>query len=850
MDYRTFTAIKFSFLKNRSLYLFLFIALPWFAAYSSAQRDSLPSVWTVLPKQYGAQRPFISPFCKDKVWFRDHVYDLPGRRYLLPDDTLSCFPAAAVRIMSGSDPDYPFYLWWRPDPYTDQYYWTDEYRNDTLFIWRYNVRLARQDCFFKQYQANESLIGKAGIWISHNQELVLVDRHSGQVLLREGTPDSTARYSLGLRNWGENIMLNDQRIYQYAERRYVPFFPLPADMEGCKYPGGKQFDTEVCGSWYAEDANNQYAYFLSTPSHPPVRLPFKLAANGASIEHQILASNPPLTWFYFPDKLIAYNIYTGDSVVYAGSTGEPLPGDQNGRFLGFRSELGLSFFDKDQCQFRRLDLPYGFEWPRHFTCNQDYIFITCENYWRIIDCSKLDTIFQRSLVEEEYQVFKRELAHFRKDASEDFYAQYAAYLKLYDRYRDNKNPKIAQFWDYAKYGISQALYAAPDSLLEKIAVEYEAGKYDPSISCELATTLFNYYGYYGELQKARYLLSVDDNAACIEEKSGSGTYYIDLIKTTQFRLDSVQKSKQPKDQLLYAMGKIWWDYCYQTRGFRYSLNPRGDFEQSYNYYRKLIQQYPKSKWADNAAYDTMYYIDYHGTTTDDETPDGNDAQAYEVFTQFLKDYPHSDRRPNVLLRLAAIVQRGLQGRYNNQSGQEQLADYLETIANEYPDFAKTTPDYQIISAGLKRQSWASRWKLLVSTDQKVYKLSDTIRVTIQLYNQSGKEQTLDTAFLNTWQRGLYLHLNQQREQGCEPRSGGFPLLPEKRPIGIHPVTVAPGTDYKATFVLAHTSQIRMFGFSIFDLASGGNYSYGLQYCHPVLTWLFMSAIQGGDFRVE
>ncbi len=813
------------------------------------QADSAAAVLTVLPVRSSGYEPVFSPFCPDIVWLGDRAYSFPERRFLSVDSTVACLPAAAVHMIDGSNPAYPYYIWWNTDPYSERYYWAGESWSDSLFLWRYDRQESQKERFVSQAQGYQYLLTPAGLWLSKNQEMVLLDRNTGQELRRVAQAENASGYSMNLRAWGKDLLVSDHNIYSLETGQYSPFFPFPAEMQDCRSPDKMQIYKEVCGSWYQNYQENDLVYFLSTPDHVPVRLPFSLNRNGVWMESQILASNPPLTWFYFPDRLLAFNLYTGDSLVYPGPTGIPIRDNQDGRFMVFFSEKGLSFFDKEQCQFRVLDRPYGYRAPHHFACFQGHIILTYEDRWEIIDFNRLNPAFKPALIQEEYELFRQECSTAFQENAKDFESQYAAYMRLYDRYRNNQNPKIAEDWDQAKGGIANALYYASDSLLEAISAQYNAGKYDHSISCELVKVLFNYYGYRGDLAKAQRLLSMNDNASCVEEKSDYGLYCIDLLHTTLFRLDSVKHVKQSTDQRLYALGRVWWDYCYNKRNFRYSYDPRGDFGQAHDYYRQVLQAYPQSPWADNAAYDTMYYIDYHATTTDDETPDGNDAQAFEVFTQFLQDYPNSDRRPDVLLRLATVVQRGLIERYNTQSGREQVAGYLQIIERDYPDFTAQSEVYQRLAAGFKRQEWASRWRLLVFMDKSAYKATDTIRVTIQFQNISRTVQSLDTSFLNSWSTSLFLHLFQARDQGCEDRSGDFPLIRQNLLPVTGPITVLPGNTFSETFIMGHTSQVRGYGSKVFTLATG-RFSHFMEYRHPVLKWISLQEAHGENFSIE
>ena len=508
---------------------------------------------TVLPVRSSGYEPVFSPFCQDIVWLGNLAYSLPEKRFLPVDSTFACLPAAAVHLITGSNPAYPYYIWWKTDPYSERYYWAGESWSDSLFVWRYDRQTNHQERFISQTQGYSYLIAKTGVWVSRDKEMVLLDRDSGRELKRVAQAENASGVGIWLRSWGEDILVSERNIFKMNPDQYIPFFPLPADMRECRSPGEMQFYDEVCGTWYLNYQSDEFAYYISTPDHVTVPLPFRVSDAGGCRGCQILASNPPLTWFTFPDRLFAYNIHTGDSLVYAGPTGTPIRGDQDGRFMGFYSEKGLSFFDKEQCEFRVLNMPYGYRLPHYFTTFQGRIFLTYDDRWEIIDFNKLNPAFQRALMQEEYQAFEQERDAIFRESRRDFESQYAAYLVLYDRYRSNKNPKIAGGWDQARAGIKYALFEASDSLLEVISARNDAGKYDPSISCELACALFNYHGYRGDLQKASRLLRINDNATCIAENSSYGQYCIDLLKTTRYRLDSVNHVRQPKDQQLYAL---------------------------------------------------------------------------------------------------------------------------------------------------------------------------------------------------------------------------------------------------------------------------------------------------------
>lgn len=825
-----------------------------FSGVLQAQHDSFPAILRVFPEKGGAYAPVFSTFCSDRCWLSEREFDLTSMRFV-PRDSTSCVPIFTKRIWHGSDPADldPTTLQWQADEYDFNYLWTYEYRSDqlapgggkdTLILWRYDRQKARQDSFASLLQG-EITIGKPGIWVTDHKEMVLLDRRSGQVLSRAENPDGLG-VMMRLQAWGDDVIVNDRWLYQRIHARYVPFFPLPADMEGCNSPQKLEFQGELCLSSIREEGN-LYAYYLVAPGHPPIKMPFE--PNNFSYQGYLLAANPPLAWLCEKDTLRSFDFTMGGTSAYPGSTIEPLHGNHDGRFLGFYSELGLSFFDKYNCQFRVLQLPYGHKMPRNFTANHRYIFLTYENHWDIVNFSKLETAFRRSTILDEYAIFEQAWRSIQNDPHEEFYSKYEAYFKLYNRYKGNKNPKIESAWEQVRKSVSYPLYAAPDSILERVAIDFEAGRFDPSVSCEIAQGLFRFWGSKGELLKSLRLLSASNYENCIVQEMESGEYIQQMLQNTQHSLDSISRLKTSPDEKLYATGKVWLNYCLYKRWFRYVQDPREGLEQAFDYYRTLLQKYPKSPWADNAAYDTLYYIDYHATTTDDETPDGNDKDAYRAFDQFLKDYPSSDCRADVLLRMAKVIIRGAGGRIYERVSIEQAEECLQTIAKEYPDFAKNSADYQKSLGSLNARLWSARWVLGITLDQTTFRLEDTIRVTVKISNTSRNSQTLDTIFLRRWHERLSLTLHPIRDKSCEDIWGEFPLIREKTPVEVQAVTLLPGSSYIETFVLGHSTMKKNYDASKFNLAIDTIYSYHMEYHHPTLQWLWMSA-PGGRFSVE
>jgi len=821
-----------------------------------AQIDSFPAVTRILPEAGNAYNPVFSPFCSSRCWLNDRAFDIPTRRFV-PKDSASCVPNSSKRIRHGdapTDPN-PTYLKWQIDPYDSNFLWTYEYRHDdmvpwqdrkdTLILWRYDRNLARQDSFVSLLQG-EMTIGKQGVWVTNLQELVLLDRHTGQVINRAGNPDGGGTRFMSLQPWGDDLVVSDRWLYLVNQHKYVPFFPLPTEMEGCKSPEKVEFHGEICLSRTLEEGS-KYAYHILAPGYRPIRLPFK--PNHVSSDHGVLALNPPLAWLCQDDTLIGFDYSTGELNRYPGSSSQPLYYNQEGRFLGFYSELGLSFFDKYTCQFQVLQLPFGHKMPRNFTSNHQFIFLTYENHWEIIDFSKLEPAFHRSSVLDEYKVFEREWYEQQQGARDDFYKTYEVYLTIYSHYKNSENPKIKAAQEQFASMIAYPLFVAPDSVMERVAKDFDTGRFDPSVSCKIALGLLRYYGKHGRLEAAYSLLGVLENEPCIHQEMDEHAQIIQLVKTTKHQLDSLAQLNLSADEKLYATGQIWFEFSLKKRWFQYTDDPRRDLEQAYDYFRKLIQQYPNSPWADNAAYALFHYVDYQASTTDDETPNGDDRQAYLAFTQFLKDYPHADQKPTVLLRLAIVMIRGLSDWNFDPATMEQVAGYLETIAQEYPEFAKKESRYSKALGDLNWKNWSVRWSLKLAVTKDTIRFQDTIQLRLGLRNHSNHSQTLDSNFLLAWREGLRLHLHQIRDKNCDQIWGDFPLIPVQSSFGTSSITLAPGATYEESFFLAQKSINKNDKPGQFELVRKGTYLYNMSYRHPYLNWLWMDA-SGGRFFIE
>jgi tetratricopeptide (TPR) repeat protein len=792
------------------------------SAVAAAQPDSI----VVIPAKAGTTQVVFSGFSADRCWLAGQEFDVPGRRFVSADSGASCIPQTARRRRLSWRDDS---LWWEADPYDKRYFWTYEYWHDSLILWRYNQETTRQDSFLSLPPKNvgtEFAVGKPGIWVTNHETLVLLDRHSGQVLHTAQNPFGSG-VMMSMRPWGEDVIITDRWLFNRSTSRYRPFLPVPPEMEGCTSPDQLTFYGQTC---VVQAAGSKT--FIHTPPDRFITFPYRTHWQAPM---HLLSAEPPLFWLSFPDKIVAFNLDTGDSTIYRSNTGTPLNGHQGGRFLGFSSPLGLCFFDKYLCQFRVLNRPFGFEPPRYFTSDAQRLYLTFEDRWEVVEVPHLEPAFNPSAILEEYDKFYAEWQVLYQNLPEDFDIRHVAFTRLFEPYASSQNPKIEAAKTSTGSGLSYLLLTAPDSTAARVAAAYLQGQYLSMFDCGIAAAVFRYLADTDTLEVALRLLETPGVYDCISLDLQSGDYFLEVLKSTWRQIDSIQQQPQSADRRLFDLGTTWHTYGEQKVEMRYQFDPMIRLKKSRSYFQKLLDQYPSSDLADDAAYALLAYVDYFSDATDDLTPQGDDRVAIQKFRQFLQDYPNSNRRPDVLLRMYHCVKRiGLQ---------EEAGYLLQTIRRDHPEFALQSQTFQDLEKSAERQLWAAKWGFSGNVEKGVYDNADSIRFVIGVQNLTDSSQTLSAEFLNTWHSSIVLSLHENVVQGCEERWGNGQLTRLPAPNVVAPMVLPPGAWHQETFLLAPFFT-RNSNLSVkFPLRSPHTYQYQLY------SYLF-GAQTNGRFTIE
>ncbi|HLP92699.1 MAG TPA: hypothetical protein VK168_01615 [Saprospiraceae bacterium] len=799
----------------------------------------------VYPAKGSPYPPVFSPFCPDRCWLNEREFDLVKGRFLLAQEP-SCVPREAIRYSHDSDSTdiWRQPLRWEQDPFEPRYCWSFDYHRDlvskwesakdTMYIIRYD-RNTRQQQTFGSLAAGQMMVGESGIWVYNQEEIVMHDKRNGQVIHRIKDPFGTD-LMLWTRNWGPDVLISDRFRFEVKTGQMVPFSGIPEELEGCKSPANMYWVGEACVSQFYGEGSRMESYIsvpgISTRKYPSV--------NQANLRIGSVTTKFGQFWFYQPDTLWMFDLGSQEISGYAIKSAEYLlKGNPDSRFIVFGSERGLSVFDMESCTNRVLPKPYGHKKAYTYESIGEKIILTWPDHWEILDFRQMATDFPEDQVQVEFARFEPEIAGFYA-LPEDFYLRYAAFEQLKKQYAPLKNPKIQASLDRLRSNFSHLLYNPPDSVMEQVALDYAANRLDTALHCELVSGFCRYYGYKGRLEMAAPLLYF--YSACLAKNQIQNELPVDQISTTLHRLDSIDQLPHSADERLYATGKIWFDYCFYKRWLRYSSYPSDYMEQSFALYRTLLKEYPKSPWADNAAYDMLHYVDYRQQDSSDDLPEGNLSEAYEAFSQFLQQYPDSDCSSKVMARMLRI----LASSWSFDDWQEQK---LDTLISLYPDLVLSNNEFAPLQEHFYFSKWKRNWSLSVHFLTDTIALDSAVYLEIRLTNISSTSQELDVAEQLNWNRGITLHVRQIPDQGCEPKSGDIGITPVNPGNISRTVIIAPMDSLVEQFELNKVSLNKNYSNVPFTLARGETYEYYMQAKLYGLPWLRMGG-PGGRFYVR
>lgn len=199
-----------------------------------------------------------------------------------------------------------------------------------------------------------------------------------------------------------------------------------------------------------------------------------------------------------------------------------------------------------------------------------------------------------------------------------------------------------------------------------------------------------------------------------------------------------QIKKMPKsreDEQLWLLGKFF----HENAPFSESLP---DYSLSHQYLSDLVKRYPKSKWADNAAYILI---------ADDEVghDDGDYSRPNECikkYQDFLKKYPNSEEVPRAKFNIADhyFLYADQGGGFTDPQIFRYLSDAKKLCGEILQSKAdsKTKENTNRILKKINQLLESHPWALEMKPASKRYKIGDPIVIVFKLKNMSNKDQKI------------------------------------------------------------------------------------------------------------
>ncbi len=148
------------------------------------------------------------------------------------------------------------------------------------------------------------------------------------------------------------------------------------------------------------------------------------------------------------------------------------------------------------------------------------------------------------------------------------------------------------------------------------------------------------------------------------------------VNKLKIKFEELKKSGIDKDYKKY----LGLD-CYRKWGLEFEFSHLGDeYYYGGDVYETIVQKYPKSEWADNAAYKLIQIPFQHSRCW--EGHPGGPLAALKLCENFLKNYPNSELRPEALLHLGYLY-RALYEIYSYVDKKEIYNFYDLQKANAY-----------------------------------------------------------------------------------------------------------------------------------------------------------------------
>ena len=694
----------------------------------------------------------------------------------------------------------------------------DPYRKHSFFYTRDRRHLIRYDNGNKTIIHSEDnsytstvFFEKDSIWIGGSYGLLVLDRASGQTKKVEGLPAVQVIRIEKTRDG--KLLLNSTILYDSAKRQWE----IRTSGEDCANPYHQYW---FIGGMDTEQGTHKVLHYRDQHNFlQPLYGKGWYHGNLVAAKHAVLWTEEsyqdslvlnrydfihdereqfrfPMYKFY---AYLDYSVTNGQLLVCQTYGGWILLNRKDGQFYYYSSKIAANF--------RKADMD-----SRHLYLLLDDRMMIISLDWLLKNAIPLDR-------------FQGEMASFKLQLDslileQEYTKKKALYEKIRAAFGKTQNPFIIQRMLSYDFSPGRPYNIHPDdpAAVKWMEAEIARGKVDSVWQVDFYVNAISHFTRQLDISNALKFAGKYSALTGISKKDALGMFNIFL-----HRIDSLKQLRLPDDEYAYAYAAMMEKYCME--------NPAFESESMYNLelpteaYKEMSRKYPNSRWADDAAYTALMielfnYCEGGCSYTEDDL---------KRLDRFVQSFPESEKIADAWLAAVNILQQMYgDDEANRRKNATRALSYLMKIRENYPASAEKEEWKDMLMYYLQYPELY--WSLSVSTDKKVYKQGEPMKLIVKLKNLNDTTQTFHLP------PGPLFHLmvTYSQEPGCAGVSLPFKknyTLKQQEQRKINSITVAGKTSKTWTFNLLSESFLLYRTFSkaaIFDFSRKGYYQVSLE----------------------
>lgn len=308
-----------------------------------------------------------------------------------------------------------------------------------------------------------------------------------------------------------------------------------------------------------------------------------------------------------------------------------------------------------------------------------------------------------------------------------FKEYYNAINKLNLRYSNSSNPIIIEKVNYYNQLIkSRVPYDLEQIKTHEIFINDSIDNNEIKESFYISA--FSSSLYHGKLKEAlRYGSILKENFPNVDIWIIQDAQINEIGKSYEL-IENVHSSKEQDDIKLWKIGTLYYDLFKKVGPVaEYSAV---DMSFPFSYYDSLINLYPKSSYADDAAFRKL---NYNERASHEGGDNSFNLKAVEEYKKLLKQYPNTEYTPEILHRISWLYYE-CESKYQDKPKYYKLArSYAARILDDYSTYEKIDQVKELKQA-IENSISKVLWELTISTNKGEYIPTEPIYVTFNLKN--------------------------------------------------------------------------------------------------------------------